>query len=266
MIKHLILVLLLVLESTPSIAEIVVDQSMITNGELRVAGRLNPPRSSEVTLDEKERVTSDPTGRFGFRLSYHPSDCVVTLKSGSESRRSVIGFCGQRGPEGPQTRQETQSPTLTNAANTPSKPTAVAPQGSQQVGPRGPQGVVGAQGPEGPQGQKGNKGEVGPKGDRGESGEKGVAGPAGLAGLMGPIGGQGPAGHDGNAGPAGSPLRVQLETCEAGSRCVASCKADEFAVSGTCSRGERPVMDETNIYCFSVEAASVKARAICAKQ
>jgi hypothetical protein len=265
-IKHVISVLLLVLTSTPSIAEIVVEQSMITNGELRVAGRLNPPRSSEVTLDEKERVTADPTGRFGFRLTFHPADCVVTLKSGSEIRRTVIGFCGQRGPEGPQARQEAQPPALTNAANTPSKPTAATSQGSQQVGPRGPQGIVGAQGPEGPQGQKGDKGEAGPKGGRGEPGEKGVAGPAGPAGPIGPIGGQGPAGHDGRNGPAGSSLRVQLETCEAGSRCVASCKADEFAVSGTCSRGERPVMDEMNIYCFSVEAAPVKARAICAKQ
>lgn len=265
MIRHLTSLLVFVLANTPATAEIVVEQSMITNGELRITGRLNPARSNEVTLDDKGKVTADQSGRFSFRLTYHPADCVVTLKSGSEIRQSVIGFCGQRGPEGPQARQEPHSPTVTNAANT-AKAVPAASQGPQPVGPRGPQGVAGAQGPEGPQGQRGDRGESGAKGDPGERGEKGAPGPAGPVGPMGPVGEQGPPGQDGKPAAGGSALRVQLETCETGSRCVATCQADEFAVSGTCSRGERPVMDEANIYCFSVEAAPVKARAICAKQ
>jgi hypothetical protein len=264
-ILPLVSVLVFALAGTSAAAEIVVEQSMITNGELRVAGRLNPPRSTEVTLDDKGKVSADATGRFAFRLPYHPAECIVTLRSGTESRQSVIGFCGQRGPEGQAARPDAQAPAITNAANM-ARSAPVVPPAAQQVGPRGPQGIAGAQGPEGPQGQRGDKGEAGAKGDTGERGEKGAPGPAGPAGPIGPVGAQGPAGQDGKPGPVGSPLRVQMETCEVGTRCRASCNADEFAVSGTCSRGERPVMDEANIYCFSVEAVPVKARAICAKQ
>ena len=272
MIKHHVSVLALGFVSTPVLADIVVEQAMITSGELRVVGRLNPARSAEVALDDKAKAATDSAGRFYFRLAYHPADCVVSLKAGAENRQAIVGFCGQRGPEGPSGALSVQAPAPIQVANpTPKALPTPAAQTAAQVGPRGPQGVAGPQGPEGPQGQKGDKGdkgERGEKGDKGDRGEKGEPGAAGLPGPAGPAGAQGPAGPEGKPSRAGSGLRVQLETCATGGRCVASCKADEFAVSGTCSGGERPAMDETSIYCFSVGATSgpLKARAICAKQ
>jgi len=97
-----------------------------------------------------------------------------------------------------------------------------------EVGPRGPQGAAGQQGPEGPQGERGAKGEPG----------------------------------------TAIALRVQVEDCTAGGRCVATCTTEEFAVNGTCSGGERPAMDESSIYCFAMGATPIamKARAICARR
>ncbi len=259
---------------TPAAADIFVEQAMIANGELRVMGRLGPTHAvpATVALDDRGEVTTDRGGHFTFRLAYHPAECMVTIRAHSESRQVVVGFCGQRGPEGLQGRPGERAPAsiaepavLFQAATTTSKPppTPAArsePQGP--VGPRGPQGVAGPQGSEGPQGQHGEKGDKGDRGDKGDKGDKGDPGSAG------PAGAPGPAGPEGKPGSSGAGLRVQSETCEAGGRCVAACKAEEFAVSGTCSGGERPAMDETSIYCFSMGASPtpLRARAICAKK
>ncbi len=252
MLARLCCALVILLMSTAAMAEIVIDQAMITNGELRVFGRINPPRSVAVTLDEMEKATADKDGRFAFRANRHPANCVVTVKSGDMNQAAVVGFCGQRGPEG-------------GRASTPAAvtgPTAAAP--APQIGPRGPQGVAGQQGPEGPQGAKG------------ERGDPGAPGPAGAAGPVGPIGKtgeQGPAGPMGPMGPESktastSMLRVQVAECSNEARCVASCGSDEFAVNGTCSGSERPIMDESSIYCFALSAgpSAIKSRAICAKR
>jgi hypothetical protein len=63
--------------ATSATAEIVVDQAMITNGELRVRGRLNPARATEVMLDDKTKIVTDDAGRFLFRLAYYPPSCTV---------------------------------------------------------------------------------------------------------------------------------------------------------------------------------------------
>lgn len=233
---------------------------MITNGELRVVGRLNPARAAHLTLDDKGQATAEKDGRFSFRLVYHPADCVITIKSDTETRQAVVGFCGQRGPEGRE---------VVPVAAAPNPSTSVRPaQLSSQIGPRGPQGVAGPQGPEGPQGGKGEPGDRGPAGPPGPAGPSGSIGPAGKPGDKGPLGNSGPPGPEGKPGSAGASLRVQVQDCSTGVRCVATCSNDEFAVSGTCSGGERPAMDENSVYCFTVSSPpnAIKARAICAKR
>jgi hypothetical protein len=255
--------------ATAGLADIVVNQAVITNGELLVRGQLKPARSAEVLLDDKAKLEADSYGRFLFRLAYYPPNCVVTLRSNAESRQAIIGFCRAQAPQAPPAARE-PAPVQTTAralqaANTAARSKPVSESSAPaaaQVGPRGPQGIAGPQGPEGPQGQKGDKGDPGERGQKGDPGAPGAAGPPG------PAGAQGPAGPEGKSGSAGGGLRVQSESCGAGGRCVATCKDDEFAVNGTCSGGERPVMDESSIYCFSAAKApsALKARAICAKQ
>lgn len=254
MLARLCCAIVILLVTTAAMAEIVIDQAMITNGELRVFGRINPPRSVAVTLDEMEKATADKDGRFAFRANRHPANCVVTVKSGDMNQVAVVGFCGQRGPEG--ARASTQ------AAVT--GPTAAA--AATQIGPRGPQGVAGQQGPEGPQGMKGERGEAGPPGPAGAAGPAGPAGPIGKTGEQGPAGPMGPMAPESKT--ASTMLRVQVAECSNEARCVASCGSDEFAVNGTCSGSERPIMDESNIYCFALSAgpAAIKSRAICAKR
>ncbi|WP_162560647.1 collagen-like protein [Methylobacterium durans] len=261
----------------PALADMIIDQAMITAGELRVSGRVNPAQTATVVLDDRSQITADKEGRFLFRLAYHPANCMVTLKAGPDVRQAVIGFCGQRGPEGqgnPNARAAV--PTVVPAAvqGSPQIGSQGGPQIGPQIGPRGPQGVAGPQGPEGPQGARG---EVGPAGPAGPAGAVGPAGPAGPPGPRGEAGAVGPAGPAGPAGAAGADgrsaasfaaLRVQMTNCADGGRCVATCASDEFAVNGTCSAGDRPGMDESSIYCLSMGAkpGPITARAICAKK
>ncbi|MER2266991.1 collagen-like protein [Methylobacterium oxalidis] len=252
----------------PAFADMIIDQAMITGGELRVSGRVNPAQSATIVLDDRSQIVADKEGRFLFRLAYHPPSCMVTLKAGPDVRQAVVGFCGQRGPEGP-----TIPPPVTRAA-VPAIVPAVAPTAPQvgpQVGPRGPQGVAGPQGPEGPQGARGEVGPAGPAGQAGPAGPPGpvgAAGPAGPRGEPGPAGPPGPSGAEGRSGAVVAALRVQTANCGEGGRCVATCAADEFAVNGTCSAGDRPGMDESSIYCLSMGArpGPITARAICAKK
>ena len=234
--------------------DIAVDMAMISNGDLRVFGTLAPPRAARIVLDDKFDTRADQDGRFAFRIPYHPETCVVTLRSDSLSRQAVVGYCA-RPAAGKQ------------AAAVPSPPIPVmlaANTSKGEVGPRGPQGAAGQQGPEGPQGERGAKGEPGPAGPVGPPGPIGQAGPKGQAGERGPAGPTGPEGKPG----AAIALRVQVEDCTAGGRCVATCMTEEFAVNGTCSGGERPAMDESSIYCFAMGATPIamKARAICARR
>jgi hypothetical protein len=234
-----------------------VDMALIANGNLKVFGRLIPPRAGHVTLDEKYDARSDQEGRFSFEIPYHPETCIVTLKSEATSRQAVVGYCSR--------------PHIVQVATAPPKPAPVTPAANTpkgEVGPRGPQGVAGPQGPEGPQGERGAKGDPGPAGPAGPPGPVGQAGPKGEKGDKGDRGPPGPPGPEGKATAAAAALRVQVEECAAGGRCVASCRPEEFAVNGTCSGGERPAMDEGSIYCFAMGStpAALKARAICARR
>ncbi len=109
-----------VLSSGPAMADIIVDQAMITAGELRVVGRLTRPRQTAVTLDGSHQTRSEANGRFAFRLTYHPANCIVTLQADEERREAVVGFCGQRGPEGQ--RSEASAAAEQPAAGPPGAP------------------------------------------------------------------------------------------------------------------------------------------------
>ncbi len=278
--------LLLLTSHSPAYADILVEQAMITGGELRVMGRITRSRAETVTLDERfEAKVGD--GRFAFRLAYHPRTCIVRLQAGSESRDAVIGYCAQAQPISAEpAEQEMTVPAgalervAVGAAI--GRPTSLGPMGppgadgpAGPVGPRGPQGVAGPQGAEGPQGIAGPPGPPGPPGPTGSTGPDGPSGPPGPAGEIGPSGPMGPPGPSGAMGPAGPPgparqfaLRVFIANCSSDIRCVAKCEPDEFAVNGTCDRNDRLGMDENGIYCVSAtgDVSRRWARAICAKK
>src|SRR5829696_3901889 len=109
MTKRLLAAFVIAFSTTPAVADIIVDQAMITGGELRVTGRLSRPRQTSVTLDGEHQTKSDANGRFAFRLTYHPASCVVALQADDEQRQAVVGFCGQRGPEAPNGASTTTS-------------------------------------------------------------------------------------------------------------------------------------------------------------
>ncbi|GJD81498.1 collagen-like protein [Methylobacterium gregans] len=245
------------LSSAAARAEISVTMAMINGGSLQIFGRINPPRKEKVALDEAYTSETDAEGRFAFQIPYHPARCIARLKAGAEARDVVVGYCAPREPERV-AAAEPKPARLLPAANL-AKP---------EVGPRGPQGIAGPQGPEGPQGVRGETGEAGAAGQVGPAGQRGEKGEPGPRGPQGERGPAGPAGPPGAPAAAGIALRVQVEDCAGGARCVATCREDEFAVNGTCSGGERPAMDESSIYCIGLgrAPAALRARAICARQ
>ena len=334
----------LMLARFPVSAEIIVEQAMIAGGELRVIGRLSRPRQTTITLDGTHQTRSEASGRFTFRLIYHPATCIVKLQADDEEREAVVGFCGQRttdvpqsgtsaaalnqqgppGPEGPRGEAGPSGPPGPQGERGPEGPAgppcpagSVGPQGERgpegppgpqgppgptgpagspgqsaaenlpgvvgppgpmgpegppgPPGPQGPQGLAGHQGPQGGHGHRGEPGPAGPPGPEGPAGPQGEAGPPGPPGPVGPVGAigpAGPAGPEGKPGRSGTILRVFVQQCNSGERCVARCESDEYPVNGTCARGDRPAMDELAVYCFSTSSDTngVFARAICAKK
>lgn len=269
------------LAAMPAQAEIVLNQAMITGGELRVMGRITGAGETRVVLEGVFETRSDAQGLFGFQVIHHPRDCIVTIEAGEERREAVVGFCaaGGEGPPGP-----AGDPGPSGPAGPPGPAgesvSAAGPAGP--VGPRGPQGVAGLQGPEGPQGEPGPQGPPGPPGEPGPAGEPGSAGepgPAGPQGAAGPQGEQGPPGPAGPQGPRGEPgppgpsgpavagtvLRAFATDCDGESRCVARCAEDEFAVAGTCAPGLSMAIDERSVYCVAATGDADRARAICAR-
>ena len=158
MLKRLLAGSILIASGMPAMADIVIDQAMITAGELRVVGRLSKPRQVSIFLDERFETKADANGRFTFRIAYHPASCIVNLQAETEQRQAVVGFCGQKGPEGP---------------GTASQSAAVAPVEPGPVGPPGPQGEPGRDGATGPKGDPGPEGPPGPQGAAGPPGPRG---------------------------------------------------------------------------------------------
>src|ERR671912_2959327 len=84
----------------PAAAEITVAVARITEGALWVIGEVDQPEA-EVILDDAFTEKADRRGSFQFRIIYHPSTCIVRLKSGNNTHEAVVAGCGQAGPPGP---------------------------------------------------------------------------------------------------------------------------------------------------------------------
>jgi hypothetical protein len=109
--------------ATSANADFKIMAARITEGDLIVMGKVDAP-DTEVTLDGLFTETTDSSGRFVFRIAYHPATCVVDLTARSMRRAVVIANCGQMGSRG-------------------------------EPGPQGPRGEPGGPGPAGPPGPPG---------------------------------------------------------------------------------------------------------------
>src|SRR5688572_21411418 len=97
MFKLILSASVLVLTTTATCAEIVVEEATIAGGQLHVIGRVNPPAEVTVTLDNAHNIRTERNGRFTFRVVYHPATCIATLAAGKDSTRAVVKGCGQAG-------------------------------------------------------------------------------------------------------------------------------------------------------------------------
>lgn len=173
--------------TTPGFAAIQIEAAKITGGELWILGSVDEP-NVEITLNGQFAHRTDGRGKFEFRVVYHPTTCIATLRTQKQERRVVVGECGQQGP---------QAPGLTGPAG---------PTGSKgETGLRGEPGSVGGIGPQGLIGSNGLDGEPGLQGVQGEPGRAGVAGPPGPPGPAGKIGPPGPPGKANPSAVAGPP-------------------------------------------------------------
>src|SRR5918993_3814955 len=122
-------------------AEITVAVARITEGALWVIGQVEQPEA-EVILDDAFTEKADRRGSFQFRIIYHPSTCIVRLKSGNNTHEAVVAGCGQAGPPGPPG---------------PAGPPTLGPK-EDEAGLAGPPGPSGPAGPPGPPGARGPAG------------------------------------------------------------------------------------------------------------
>lgn len=118
----------------PGHAEITILGARIAAGDLWVVGRVDEP-NARITLDDIYVQETDGSGRFAFRVVYHPITCVVEIKTERQSRSAVVGNCGQMGPRG-------------------------------QAGFTGEKGEPGERGPPGPPGPPGPAVEIDPRSPR----------------------------------------------------------------------------------------------------
>jgi hypothetical protein len=84
----------------PAVSGFTITNATIAEGDLRVDGQVDEPNTA-ILLDDGYTENTDRSGRFQFRIAYHPATCTVVLKSERQSRAVVIANCGQRGPAGP---------------------------------------------------------------------------------------------------------------------------------------------------------------------
>lgn len=220
-------------------AAIKIDQAYISSGLLFVSGTADP--GSLISLDGRFDRLAGNTGRFTFKLVYHPTTCIVNLTSTTQAQvRGVVANCGSPGvmPTGDWvgTRDYEEGDLVTFEGSTwravrgvpegrvpgasgndtywekfaargaagPRGP--AGPKGDTgDPGPPGPKGDTGEQGIQGPPGPKGDTGSRGAKGDRGDQGVQGIQGIQGPTGPKGDRGDQGPPGATGESGPAGPP-------------------------------------------------------------
>src|SRR5215217_2100704 len=100
----------------PAVSGFTITNATIAEGDLRVDGLVDEPNTA-ILLDDGYTENTDRSGRFQFRIAYHPATCTVVLKTERQSRAVVIANCGQRGPAGP------PGPTLSPVASSPAPAT-----------------------------------------------------------------------------------------------------------------------------------------------
>ena len=84
----------------PAVSGFTITNATIAKGDLWVDGQVDEPDTA-IMLDDGYTENTDRSGRFQFRIAYHPATCAVVLKTERQSRAVVIANCGQRGPAGP---------------------------------------------------------------------------------------------------------------------------------------------------------------------
>ena len=85
--------------ATPASAEIASVDAHIGQGDLWVTGQADEPET-EIVLDDSFTSRTDASGKFQFRIAYHPATCMVLVKTQRQSRAVAVANCGQRGPPG----------------------------------------------------------------------------------------------------------------------------------------------------------------------
>jgi hypothetical protein len=85
--------------ATPGSAEIAIVDAHIGQGDLWVSGQADEPET-EIVLDDSFTSRTDASGKFQFRIAYHPATCMVLVKTQRQSRAVAVANCGQRGPPG----------------------------------------------------------------------------------------------------------------------------------------------------------------------
>src|SRR4051794_20128454 len=73
----------------PAVSGFTITQATIAEGDLRVDGQVDEPNTA-ITLDGGYTENTDRSGRFQFRIAYHPATCTVVLKTERQSRAVVI--------------------------------------------------------------------------------------------------------------------------------------------------------------------------------
>src|SRR5437868_4085088 len=78
----------------PAVSGFTISNASIAEGKLRVDGQVDE-LDTAITLDDGYTENTDRSGRFQFRIAYHPATCTVVLKTERQSRAVVIANCGQ---------------------------------------------------------------------------------------------------------------------------------------------------------------------------
>src|SRR3954470_10913397 len=124
----------------PAVSGFTITNATIAKGDLWVDGQVDEPDTA-IMLDDGYTENTDRSGRFQFRIAYHPATCAVVLKTERQSRAVVIANCGQRGPAGP---PGSAGPALSPVASSPA-PAAqgrLSEEAAEQGIRRGPQAAL----------------------------------------------------------------------------------------------------------------------------
>lgn len=73
-------------------AEITIQVAKFAKGVLTVKGETSRPGQT-VTLDRKYRTRTDRNNQFAFHVRYRPSDCIASIRAGTQAHPAVVSNC-----------------------------------------------------------------------------------------------------------------------------------------------------------------------------